>query len=428
MDLKQRMAELDARNAARMSALNARMGLASSASAAPAAEPAAAPTPEPAVSAPRQVPPGPVRPAAPASMPRSSSASDPQASAAPVPERHSRGVRPGTFCALVGTLFLGLPTRAARRLRAGRGSDSSDSSGWYLSASLLFVCSVLGFVWNPSPVNLLSAVAFGVMAVPVEGLWPFQALDDGSCGRGRLRRYVIEGVFLGLLSAETFGCLLMPGEIFSSLGPCGRAVVEEAFKVVILLAVFLFASDHGPRENGLLAGAAFGAGFLAISAAQTVLLLAAAPAGTGFLAFARFLPFGHLAETAILGAALAGLLGFGPPMRKAMALFLLAFAIGMHVIWVSGSGSYAFVKYLLLDFAGWFVSFILLGHRLMFHPELMPIIEAEPRSGAQARSGDAAVGSFWGFVGFVIVTFISGFLLAAGGFVFNRMMAAQAGG
>ena len=377
----------------------------------------------------RQVPSVPVRPAATASMPpRSSSASDPQASAAPVPERHSHGVRPGTFCALVGTLFLGLPTRAARRLRAGRGSDSSDSSGWYLSASLLFVCSVLGFVWNRAPVNLLAAVAFGVMAVPVEGLWPFQALDDGSFGRGRLCRYVIEGVFLGLVSAEAFGCLLMPGEIFSSLGPCGRAVVEEAFKVVILLAVFLFASDHGPRENGLLAGAAFGAGFLAISAAQTVLLLAAAPAGTGFLAFARFLPFGHLAETAILGAALAGLLGFGPPMRKAVALFLLAFAVGIHVLWVSGSGSYAFVKYLLLGFAGWFVAFLLLVHRLMFHPERMPILDAEPRSGAQSRSGEAAVGSFWGFVGFVIITFISGFLLAAGGFFFNRLMAVQTGG
>ncbi len=404
MDLQQRMAELDARIAARMSALNARTGVSQ-------------PTEGPATPTNSEIGDSVPVPSSPTTAPETASAS--------APDTRLRGLRLGSVCGIASTLLVGFPTRSARRLRASRGTTSSGS-GWLLPVHLMFLCAVLGFVWKQYPIDLLGVVTLGVLAIPIEALWVFQALDDGSLGRGRLYRYVFEGIYIAILSASMFGCLLQSG-VCGSWGPGCRALAEECVKIIVLIFVFTGASDHAPRENGLLAGAAFGAGFMSFSAAQCAVMLFQTPPGTGFFAFARFLPFGHVAETAILGAALAGLLGFGPPMRRTPAVLLILAAVGIHMLWVIDFGLPWFARYLVLDFLSWLIALSLFAHRLFFHPELLAVVEAEPRSGAHARAGNLAFESFRGFVGFVIITFLTGFILTAGGLFFNRVIAPRIG-
>ena len=120
-------------------------------------------------------------------------------------------------------------------------------------------------------------------------------------------------------------------------------------------------------------------------------------------------------------------MGFGPPMRKIPAFLLIIGAVGIRMLWVIDFGLPWFARYLVLGFVAWFMAMSLFAHRLAFHLELVPAVEAEPRFGAQARSGNASIGSFWGFVGFVIVTFLTGFILTAGGLFFTRLVAPRIG-
>jgi RsiW-degrading membrane proteinase PrsW (M82 family) len=152
----------------------------------------------------------------------------------------------------------------------------------------------------------------------------------------------------------------------SWLGASSAGIVEEVGK---LATVVLIARGARYRYilNGLLFGAAVGAGFAVFESAGYALndaLLATGSLGdTTNLILRRALlsPFGHVAWTAIAAGALWRVKGERPfsPAMLADPSFLRAFLIpvGLHMIWNSPLPSPFFVKHLLLGVVGWFVLF-----------------------------------------------------------------------
>ena len=271
-------------------------------------------------------------------------------------------------------------------------------------------------------VFLAAAAVFGVLAVPLQALWSFQSLDDGSFGRSRVYQFVFEGAFFAVVLSFLIGSSLGTGIL--SPGPCWRTFWEEIAMIVIL--AILIRRNGAVRANGLLAGAALGAGVWAFSALESMILLGSSGAEATFFSFVRHLPFGHVACTAILGAALSILFGersSGSASASAIlgALLLLTFPICIRLLWVGDIGISWFIKYLLLGTALWTVALILLVVRLYRHPEILPSLLSEPRS--SSRDGS----SLFGLLTFAAVTFFTGFFLTAGGIFFTRVVAPRIG-
>ena len=167
--------------------------------------------------------------------------------------------------------------------------------------------------------------------------------------------------------------------VFTLLGsPEG---IEEAAKAVFLLAAFCI-GGRTVRDYSIIAGAAIGAGFMAFSAVETAMLL---PEGGTFIAFARHLPFGHVASTAILGCALYGLRFGDTGALRAWSAVLFALPVLIHVLWVADIGIPWIVKYFAFGLISWGTAFFLLGLLLLTHREWLS-------SACFARDG--AAGSF----------------------------------
>jgi protease PrsW len=150
------------------------------------------------------------------------------------------------------------------------------------------------------------------------------------------------------------------------LGPMSAGLVEEVGK---LAAVVLIVRGARYRYilNGLLVGAAVGAGFAAFESAgyafwDALLATGSIDATTGLILTRALLsPFGHVAWTAIAAGALwraKGARRFAPAMLLEPS-FLGAFLIPvvLHILWNSPIPSPFWIKHLALGFVGWFVVF-----------------------------------------------------------------------
>lgn len=285
----------------------------------------------------------------------------------------------GAACGIAKTALFGLSADAQKY--AAQGFEVRNGGGYVLPGWLLLLLCIWLFLRGANPVFLAAAALFGILVVPIQASLTFMAVGGSGFGLSRFCRYMFNGAALAALLAGLFG--FAPGceGLVSSPGPVVKALIEEAAKLVFLLVAFCI-GGRTVREYSIIAGAAVGAGFMAFSAVETVTLL---QGGGTFIAFARNLPFGHVATTAILGYALYALLFGNSGAFRAWAVVLLALPILIHFLWVADIGIPWIVKYFVFGLISWVVAVLLLGLMLVLHQEWL--------SSAYFARGEAA-GSF----------------------------------
>ena len=214
-----------------------------------------------------------------------------------------------------------------------------------------------------NPRLLPGLIMMGSLAVPFSVLMLFFELNTPKnvSFRQVLTLFCLGGVVSLFVSLIGFSVADL-----SWLGASSAGIVEEIGK---LLAVVLIVRGARYRFilNGLLFGAAVGAGFAAFESAGYAFwdaLLATGSiddATSLILRRALLSPFAHVAWTALAAGALWRVKG-ARPFELGMLFdptFLRAFLIpvALHMIWNSPLPSPFFVKQLALGFVGWFVLF-----------------------------------------------------------------------
>jgi RsiW-degrading membrane proteinase PrsW (M82 family) len=214
-----------------------------------------------------------------------------------------------------------------------------------------------------NPRLLPGLIMMGSLAVPFATLILFFELNTP---RNVSFRQVLTLFFLGGVVSLFVSLVGFSVADLTWLGASSAGIIEEVGK---LATVILIARGARYRFvlNGLLFGAAVGAGFAVFESAGYALNDALFATGsleqtTGLILRRAFLsPFGHVAWTAIAAGALWRVKGERPFALSTLAdpSFLRAFLIpvGLHMIWNSPLPSPFFVKHLVLGFVGWFVLF-----------------------------------------------------------------------
>ena len=291
----------------------------------------------------------------------------------------SRNGAPGAVraaCGIAKSALFGLSADAQNR--AVPELETRNGGGYVVPGWFLFLLSVGLYLRGANPAFLAAATLFGIFVVPIQASLTFMAVGGSGFGLTRFCRYMLTGAALAALLAGLFGFAPGCGGVVSSPGPIGKALIEEAAKAVFLLAAFCI-GGRTVRDYSIIAGAAIGAGFMAFSAVETAMLL---PEGGTFIAFARHLPFGHVASTAILGCALYGLRFGDTGALRAWSAVLFALPVLIHVLWVADIGISWIVKYFAFGLISWGTAFFLLGLLLLTHREWLS-------SACFARSGAA---------------------------------------
>jgi RsiW-degrading membrane proteinase PrsW (M82 family) len=214
-----------------------------------------------------------------------------------------------------------------------------------------------------NPRLLPGLVMMGSLAVPFSVLVLFFELNTP---RNVSFRQLLSLFFLGGVASLGVSLVGFSLADLSWLGASSAGIVEEVGK---LLAVVLVArgARHRFVLNGLLFGAAVGAGFAAFESAGYAFfdaLLATGSIGETtnlILRRAVLSPFAHVAWTAIAAGALWRVKGarrFSPAMFLDGS-FLGAFSIPvvLHMIWNSPLPSPFYLKHLACGFVSWFVLF-----------------------------------------------------------------------
>jgi len=238
---------------------------------------------------------------------------------------------------------------------------------WLFSRVLAFVAVVyFGFsfaIQQFANANLIPGlIMMGSLAVPLATVFLFFELNTPR--NVSFHRVLMLVCFGGIIS------LIISLAGFSAanldwLGASAAGIVEELGK---LLAVVLVVRGNRYRYilNGLLFGAAVGAGFAIFESAgyafNALLANLSLDAMTANIQVRAVLsPFGHVAWTAISAAALWRARQ-GQPLKLQHFFdptFLKAFCIpvGLHMIWNAPLPSPFYVRHLALGAVGWFVVF-----------------------------------------------------------------------
>lgn len=225
--------------------------------------------------------------------------------------------------------------------------NPKNASAWvYFKILIFFIIAYIptriGYI-NYGNLNFLPAmIMLGAFAIPVTILIFFYEINlFRNIPFYKVIKYFILGGALSLILAILFFSLDLNTDISTYSGALMVGLIEEAAKAAIV-AFFLFKSKNSNYIlNGLLIGAAVGAGFAAFETAGYILRygLAAGDAAMlqtikirGFLA-----PGGHVAWAAIEGAALMYVKGFEKLDKKHLndKRFLLICLISVveHGIW-----------------------------------------------------------------------------------------------
>lgn len=179
---------------------------------------------------------------------------------------------------------------------------------------------------------------------------------------------VLRMVFLGGTASLLFSLIGFELFDFPWLGAMVAGLVEEPAK---LLAVVLVARQvqHRYILNGMLFGAAIGAGFAAFESAGYALVAALLALDNSdvidnIVLRGVFSPFGHIVWTSITAGALWRVRD-GEPLRlehlKDQRFWrVLVLAIGLHTIWNSPIPNLLYLKFVLLGALAWLVCFSLL--------------------------------------------------------------------
>ncbi|MCW5978782.1 MAG: PrsW family intramembrane metalloprotease [Bryobacteraceae bacterium] len=238
---------------------------------------------------------------------------------------------------------------------------------WYFMRVLAFVLLIYaGFSYGWSRfenTNLLPGlIIMGAAAMPLATVFLFWEMNTP---RNVSLHRVLTMVCLGGIASLMASLFGFEAANLNWLGASQAGIVEETGK---LLAVVLIVrhSRYSYILNGLLFGAAVGAGFAIFESAGYA--LNALFASRSFDAMqmniqmrALLSPFGHVAWTAITAGALWRARDGGPLTPKVLvnARFWRAFLIpvALHMIWNSPLPPVMNLKYFALGVVGWFVVF-----------------------------------------------------------------------
>ena len=225
--------------------------------------------------------------------------------------------------------------------------NPKKASAWvYFKIFIFFIIAYIptriGYI-NYGNLNFLPAmIMLGAFAVPVTILIFFYEINlFRNIPFYKVIKYFILGGALSLILAILFFSLDLNTDISTYSGALMVGLIEEAAKAVIV-AFFLFKSKKSNYIlNGLLIGAAVGAGFAAFETAGYILRYGLTGGDAAMLQIIKlrgFLaPGGHVAWAAIEGAALMYVKGFEKLDKKHLndKRFLLICLISVveHGIW-----------------------------------------------------------------------------------------------
>lgn len=228
---------------------------------------------------------------------------------------------------------------------------------------IAYIATRIGYI-NYGNLNFLPAmIILGAFAVPVSILIFFFEINlFKNIPFYKVLKYFILGGALSLLLAILYFDIIPVGEL-DYKGAIMVGIIEEAAKAVIV-AVFLFKSKKSEYIlNGLLVGAAVGAGFAAFETAGYILkfgLSGGDEAMLQIIGLRGFLaPGGHVAWAAIEGAALMYVKGFDKLKKENLNdrrfIILCLISAICHAIWDMPIELPYYIVQISLTIAAWLV-------------------------------------------------------------------------
>ena len=247
--------------------------------------------------------------------------------------------------------------------------DPKNASAWvYFKILVFFVVSYIatriGYI-NYGNLNFLPAmIMLGAFAIPVAVLMFFYEINlFRNIPFYKVIKYFVLGGALSLIFTILLSTIGFNMDIATYEGALMVGLVEEVAKAVVV-ALFLFKSKKSNYIlDGLLIGAAVGAGFAAFETAGYILKFGLSSGNAamlniinlrGFLA-----PGGHVAWAAIEGGALMYVKGFDKLDKRHLSdkrfLLICLIPILLHGIWDMPISSPYCIVQIILTIAAWIV-------------------------------------------------------------------------
>ena len=247
--------------------------------------------------------------------------------------------------------------------------DPKKASAWvYFKILIFFVIAYIptriGFITYGNANFLPAMIILGAFAIPVTVLIFFYEINlFRNIPFYKVVKYFILGGGLSLIVAILFFSLDFNTDISTYTGALMVGVIEEVAKAIIV-AIFLFKDKKcNYILNGLLIGAAVGAGFAAFETAGYILRFGLSEGLQSMLTIIKLrgllAPGGHVAWAAIEGAALMYVKGFDKLNKKHLNdkrfLLVCLIPILLHGIWDMPINTPYYLLQIVLTVAAWIV-------------------------------------------------------------------------
>lgn len=247
--------------------------------------------------------------------------------------------------------------------------DPNNASAWvYFKILVFFLIAYIpvriGFISYGNANFLPAMVVLAAFAVPVTILIFFFEINIfRNIPFYKVMKYFVWGGGLSLILAILFFSLDINTDISTYFGALMVGLIEEVAKAAIV-AAFLFKSKKSNYIlNGLLIGAAVGAGFAAFETAGYILrygLSGGLETMLGVIKLRGFLaPGGHVAWAAIEGAGLMYVKGFEKLDKKHLNdkrfLLICLIPIVLHGVWDMPINTPYYLLQIFLTVAAWIV-------------------------------------------------------------------------
>ena len=244
-----------------------------------------------------------------------------------------------------------------------------DASAWvYFKILIFFVIAYIptrmGYITYGQANFLPAMIMLGAFAIPVTVLMFFYEINlFRNIPFYKVVKYFVLGGALSLIFTILLSTLGFNMDISTYSGALMVGLVEEVAKAVVV-ALFLFKSKNSNYIlDGLLIGAAVGAGFAAFETAGYILRFGLSNGNAAMLNIIKlrgFLaPGGHVAWAAIEGAALMYVKGFDKLDKRHLSdkrfLLICLIPILLHGIWDMPISSPYYIVQIALTVAAWVV-------------------------------------------------------------------------
>ena len=244
-----------------------------------------------------------------------------------------------------------------------------DASAWvYFKILVFFIIAYIptrmGYITYGNLNFLPAMIMLGAFAIPVTVLMFFYEINlFRNIPFYKVVKYFVLGGALSLIFTILLSTLGFNMDISTYSGALMVGLVEEVAKAIVV-ALFLFKSNKSNYIlDGLLIGAAVGAGFAAFETAGYILRFGLSSGNAAMLNIIKlrgFLaPGGHVAWAAIEGAALMYVKGFDKLDKKHLNdkrfLLICLIPILLHGIWDMPISSPYYIVQIALTIAAWVV-------------------------------------------------------------------------